>query len=422
MISPDVWIAAGAFLVTYALIVTDRLHRTLSALAGGLVVIILGAMPQEAAFEAIDWNVIFLLAGMMVIANVISETGLFPWIGVQAVKLGDGDPRRILAILAVVTAVASALLDNVTVIVLLAPVTLFVAASLGVSPVPFLIAMVLASNIGGMATLIGDPPNILIGSAANIDFLTFTRHLTPLTVIILVVFILMAPWLFKKDLQPRMGRSIDVDSLDASALITNYPLLRKSLIVMLGVMVGFTLHGALHLEPATIALAGATVLMIWTGQDPHRLLRNVEWPTLFFFMGLFIVVEAVVRAGIIDSLAAWVLRMTGGSLTLTTMLLLWLSALGSGVIDNIPYTATMIPIVKQVGQGMPIEPLWWALAMGACLGGNLTLVGASANVIAASLSERSGHPIHFGQFLRYGLLVTLMSLGIATVYLWVRYL
>jgi Na+/H+ antiporter NhaD/arsenite permease-like protein len=416
------WLAGGVFLITYALIVTERVHRTLAALLGGVIMVLLGVLPQEQAFESVDWNVIFLLAGMMAIANILRETGLFQWIAVQAVRLGRGDPFRILVILSVVTAVSSSLLDNVTIVVLVAPVTLFMAASLKVSPLPYLVAEILASNIGGAATLIGDPPNILIGSAADIDFLRFAAHMGPISLIILVAFIGLARVMFRHDLRGGRSRAADVEALATAELITDHVLLRKSLIVMGGVILGFLLQGALHLEPATIALVGATVLMLWARSDPHHVLRDIEWTTLFFFVGLFILVEAVVVVGIIEAAAQAALSLTGGSLMLTSMLLIWLSAIASGVVDNIPYTATMIPVVESLGESMAVEPLWWSLALGADLGGNATLVGASANVVVASLAERSGHPINFVTFLRYGLVTTLMSLVLASIYVWLRYL
>ncbi len=417
-----VWLAGGIFLIMYALIVSDRVHRTISALLGGIAMILLGVLTQEMAFDAVDWNVIFLLAGMMIIANVLRETGLFQWIAVQSVRLGKGDPFRILVILVLVTAVSSAFLDNVTIVILVVPVTLVLAASLGVSPLPFLIAEILASNIGGAATLVGDPPNILIGSAAGIDFVTFAANMAPISVIILIAFVGLSWFLFKKDLQKKEPDNLDLEAFDASVLITDAPLLRKSLIVMTGVVLGFLFHGALHLELATIALAGATILMLWGRTDPHHVLREVEWTTLFFFIGLFIAVEAVVQVGIIEKVAQAALRLTGGSLPMTSMMLLWFSAFASGIVDNIPYTATMIPVVESLGQAMPVMPLWWSLAMGADLGGNATLVGAAANVVVASLAEKSGNPIGFGRFLRYGAITTFMSLTLASVYLWLRYL
>ena len=417
----SLWLAGSIFLFTYALIVSEKIHRTISALLGGLAMILF-VLPQEQAFHAIDWNVIFLLAGMMIIANVIKETGLFQWIALQAVRFGKGDPFRVLIMLSLITAVTSALLDNVTIVVLIAPVTLFVASTLRVSPIPFLIAEILASNIGGMATLIGDPPNILIGSAAEIDFVTFAANMGPIALLILLVFIGMARFLFKKELTAHDQPNVDIADLDTSALITDPALLRKSLLIMAAVTLGFILHGALHLDPATIALLGATLLLLWSKSDPHHALRELEWTTLFFFFGLFITVEAVVEVGLIEMIADWALRLTGGSLPLTSMLLIWFSAIASGIVDNIPYTATMIPIVKNLSQVMPAEPLWWSLALGADLGGNLTLVGAAANVVVASLAEKSGHPISFGRFLRYGVITTLMSLTLASGYVWLRYL
>jgi len=432
-----VWITGGIFLITYAFIVTERVHRTLAALLGGVAVILLGVFPQDQAFAAVDWNVIFLLTGMMSIANVLRETGLFQWIAVQAVRLGRGRPFLILVILSLVTAASSALLDNVTIVVLVAPVTFFVAASLRVSPVPFLIAEILASNIGGAATLIGDPPNILIGSAAGLDFLTFAGNMMPISILILAAFMVMAWFLFRKDLKEQPvpvkvaatagsaaapNALTNLQSLDTAALITDRGMLLRGLIVMGGVILGFMVHGLFHLQPATIALTGATVLMLWTRTDPHHVLRDVEWTTLFFFIGLFILIEAVVHVGIIDRVAQAALRLTGGSLRLTAILLLWFSAGASGVVDNIPYTATMIPLVKSLAANMPAEPLWWSLALGACLGGNSTLVGASANVVVASLAERSGHRISFKTFLIYGLPVTWLSLLLATAYVWLRYL
>jgi Na+/H+ antiporter NhaD/arsenite permease-like protein len=417
----QVLLAAGIFLVTYALIVVDRIHRTIAALLGGLAVIVLGIVPQHEAFAAIDWNVIFLLAGMMIIASILSETGLFQWIAVQAVKFGRGNPMTILLLLVLITAFGSALLDNVTVVVLIAPVTLFVASSLGVNPLPYLLAEAMASNIGGIATLIGDPPNILIASAAGLDFITFAANMTPIMLIILAVFCGLCFWLFRQEITGSQNPRLDVQALDASELITDPVKLRKSLIVLAGVFIGFLFQGTLHLEPATIAMAGATVLLLWSGSDPHTVLGNVEWTTLFFFIGLFIVVEAVVAVGLIDQIALRAVQLTGGSLPLTSTLILWLSAVASGIVDNIPYTAAMIPIVDSVGKTMPVQPLWWSLTLGADLGGNLTLVGASANIIVASLAERSGHPIEFRQWLRYGIPVTLVALVLANIYVALRY-
>jgi Na+/H+ antiporter NhaD/arsenite permease-like protein len=417
-----VWLAGGIFLITYALIVTERVHRTIAALLGGVAIILIGVLEQDQAFHSIDWNVIFLLAGMMMIAFILSETGVFQWIAVKSVQLGKGSPYRIMVILVLVTAVTSALLDNVTIVILMAPVTLFIAASLSVSPIPYLIALILASNIGGTATLVGDPPNILIGSAADIDFLTFAANLAPIALIILIVFMGLVWLLFRKDFKDIKSDTSSIEAMDTSELITNRSLLRKSMVVLAGVILGFLFHGVLHLQPATIALAGATVLMLWGRIDIEHVLDEIEWTALFFFIGLFMVVEALVVVGIIEAVAQAALRLTGADLQMTSMLLLWLSAIASGIVDNIPYTATMIPVVENLGKAMPIDPLWWSLALGACLGGNATLVGAAANVVVANLSEKSGHPISFGLFLRYGAIVTFVSIVLASIYVWLRYL
>jgi Na+/H+ antiporter NhaD/arsenite permease-like protein len=415
-------LTAGIFIFTYVLIVTERIPRTVSALLGGMAVILFGILSQEHAFTVIDWNVIFLLVGMMIIANVLRETGIFQWIAVQSVRFGKGDPFRIMLILAMVTAVASALLDNVTIVVLVVPVTIFVASSLRISPVPFLIVEILASNIGGAATLVGDPPNILIGSAANIDFITFAANMAPISIVIIVVLTGMS-WLFlRKDLKAERTHQLNIEALDVSELITDTALLRKSVLVMGLVIIGFFIHGALNLEPATIAMTGAVVLVLWGKVDTNHVLREIEWTTLFFFIGLFILVEALVEVGIIESVARSILNLTEGNLASTSMLLLWLSAVASGIVDNIPYTATMIPVVENLGMAIPVEPLWWSLALGACLGGNATLVGAAANVVVANLAEKSGHPISFSLFLRYSILVTFVSIVLASLYVWIRYL
>lgn len=416
------WSAAVVFVVTYILIVTERVHRTVSAMLGGVAMILLRVVTQAEAFRAIDWNVIFLLVGMMVMTNILQETGVFQWIAVQAVRLGQGSPMRILVVLCLVTAFASTFLNNVTVVILVVPVTLFVTEQLRLNPRPFLIAEILACNIGGTATLIGDPPNILIGSAAGIDFTTFIAHMGPISLLILLVFLGLAWLMFRKELRARPVQAADLVALEAAALITNRPLLRKGMIVMGGVILGFLLHGSLHIESATVALAGATILLLWTRTDPYRPIREVEWNTLFFFVGLFIVVEGLVRARIIRAVAHAALQVVDGNCRLASMVLLWVSALVSGIVDNIPYTVTMIPLVENLGQAMPVMPLWWSLALGACLGGNATLVGASANVVVASLAEHSGHPIRFWRFLGYGVLTTFVSLILATAYIWLRYL
>jgi Na+/H+ antiporter NhaD/arsenite permease-like protein len=419
----DTWIAAAVFLATYAIIATERLDRTVAALAGGAAMVILGIVTQEEALAAVELDVILLLVSMMVIAGVLRETGFFQWIAIRSVHAAGGDPIRLLIVLALVTAVLSAFLDNVTTVVLIAPVTLFVAATLGVSPIPFLIAQILASNIGGAATLVGDPPNILIGAATGLDFVDFLLNMAPVAIVVLVASLAWLGWVLRRS----VASSVDVDaalaSLDAEQVITDVGLLRRSLLVLGLTIVGFLLGGTLGLEPATIALTGATVLLLVTSRDIHGALDEVEWPTIAFFVGLFIVVEGIVAVGIVERIADVLLELTGSDPALTTIGLLWFSGIASAIIDNIPYTATMIPVVFELGNaGIPIEPLWWALALGACLGGNATIVGASANVVASGMSARAGHPISFRTFVRYGIPVTVLSLAISSVYVWMRYL
>jgi Na+/H+ antiporter NhaD/arsenite permease-like protein len=415
-------IGLAIFALTYGLIATERLHKTLAAMAGGVAMVLLGIVSQEQAFEEIDFNVIFLLAGMMILAGIIRKTGVFGWIAVRAARFAGGDPYRILVILSVITAVASALLDNVTTVVLVGPITLFLAARMGMNPFPFLMSEILASNIGGASTLIGDPPNILIGSAAGLDFGAFLLHMAPLSVLLLVIYLFAARWLFRGMLTVDPALREGLLDLNEHDMITNPRLLRTSLTVMGLTLVGFMLHGALHLEPATIALTGAVVLMVVARESPEDVLRDVEWPTLFFFIGLFMLVAGVIEIGLIDAVADAIFSLTGGALAGTSLLVLWLSAILSGIIDNIPYTATMIPVVEQLAEGQPNDGIWWALAIGADLGGNATIIGASANVILAGMAEREGHPISFGQFLRYGLPVTFGTMVIATAYVWLRYL
>jgi Na+/H+ antiporter NhaD/arsenite permease-like protein len=418
----DAWIAGGVFLVAYALIASERQDRTLVALLAGLLLIAVGVIDQEEAFAAIDLNVIFLLAGMMVLASALARTGFFQWLAVHSVRMSRGDPLRLLIILCLVTAGLSAFLDNVTTVLLMTPVTLSVARRLGVSPLPYLVSQILASNIGGTATLIGDPPNILIGSAAGLDFGDFLLNLGPVVLLILGVFVVAMRVLFRGHLQvPDAAREAALEATEES-IIRDRGLLVRTLIVVGLTIAGFLANSALGLENATIALLGATALMIVARLDPHQMLREVEWSTLFFFVGLFILVEAIVSVGIVGGIAGMVADATAGDEGATAMALLWFSAGASAIIDNIPYTATAIPVVHHLVEGgMSSDSLWWSLALGACLGGNLTIVGASANVIVANLALREGHPIGFGQFFRYGALVVIASLLISSAYVWIRY-
>ncbi|HET9878219.1 MAG TPA: ArsB/NhaD family transporter [Candidatus Limnocylindria bacterium] len=418
----EVVVGLLVFLITYALIATERVHKTIAAMAGGVAMVLLGIVSQEEAFEEIDFNVIFLLAGMMILAGIIRRTGVFGWVAVRAARFAGGDGYRVLVVMSVITAVASAFLDNVTTVVLIGPITLFLAARLGMSPFPLIVSEILASNIGGASTLIGDPPNILIGSAAGLDFVAFLFHMAPLSAILLILYLVAARWLFRGQLDTDPELRASLLALDERGMIDDPRLLRSSLIVLGLTLLGFLLHGPLGYEPATVALAGAVALMLIAHEDPHEVLREVEWPTLFFFIGLFMLVAGVIEIGVIDAVADAIVALTGGALASTSILVLWVSAVLSGVIDNIPYTATMIPVVDQLAGGHESDVLWWALAIGADMGGNATIIGASANVILAAMAEREGHPISFGAFLRYGLPVTLGTILVSTAYIWLRYL
>jgi Na+/H+ antiporter NhaD/arsenite permease-like protein len=418
----DAFIAAAVFVATYVLIATERVHKTIAALAGGVAMIVLGVLSQEQAFEAVDFNVIFLLLGMMVIANVMRQTGVFQWVAIRSIRLAGPEPWRILVALCVITAVASAFLDNVTTVVLVGPVTLYVAAVLGVSPVPYLIAEILASNIGGTATLIGDPPNILIASAAGIDFGAFAWNMAPVAIIVFAAFLVLLRVMFRRELAAQRQDLQPVD-LDESGVITDRRLMRLSVAVMALTVLGFLVAGPLGYEPATVALLGASALFLVNREDPTEVLEKVEWTTLLFFVGLFMAVGGVVEAGIIDRLAEALFQATGGDPAATSVALLWVSGVASGIIDNIPYTATVIPVVEGLAaRGADVGPVWWALAMGADLGGNATLVGASANVVIAALAARTGAAISFRAFLRYGVATVALSLIISTFYLALRYL
>jgi Na+/H+ antiporter NhaD/arsenite permease-like protein len=419
-------LAGGVFLVIYSLIVTERLHRTLAALLGAVVVIGLGLIDQHEAFsqDVVDFNVIFLLAGMMIIANILGKTGIFQWLAVEAVRRAEGRPYRLMVLISLITAVVSMFLDNVTTVVLMTPVTFFVAERLGMSPIPFLISQILASNIGGTATLIGDPPNIIIGSRFDKDFNDFLLNAAPAAITSLIVYLAFARWLFRNELASAVQalEPEDIERLvSAERKIQDPRLMRLGLAVLSVTIVGFLVARPLGLEGATIALAGAVVLMILARQDVHEVLKDVEWSTLLFFIGLFIVVGAVVKSGLISDLAKQALALTGGRSDVAALLVLWMSAVLSAVVDNIPYTITMIPLVQEMGQSVDVEPLIWALVLGADMGGNATIVGASANVVVSSLSEARGHPISFLSYLKYGVPATVLTMIVCTIDILIRY-
>ncbi|MGH3648447.1 MAG: SLC13 family permease [Micromonosporaceae bacterium] len=423
------WIAIAIFVVAYIFIATEWVHRVTAALGGAALMLALGLTDAEHAFfsehSGIDWNVIFLLLGMMLVVSVLKRTGVFEYIAIWAAKKAKGKPFRVMVILCLVTALASALLDNVTTVLLIAPVTILVCERLGVAVAPYLIAEVLASNIGGTATLIGDPPNIIIASRANLSFNDFLVHLAPIVVVLLVVYVGLIRVLFRKAFVYRPDRVAEIMSLKERDAIRDVRLLVVSGVVLAVIMAAFVLHTTLHLEPAVVAIVGGLLLLAISRLDTNEVVRDVEWPTLVFFAGLFIMVGALVANGVIGKLADAAADATGGRLWLATVLLLWVSAFLSAIVDNIPYVASMSPVVSDLvaanGGAGQAGVLWWALALGADLGGNATAVGASANVVVLGIAERHGHKISFWEFTKYGLVVTVITIGICMPYLWFRY-
>ncbi|GAA1025368.1 MULTISPECIES: ArsB/NhaD family transporter [Amycolatopsis] len=422
-------IAVVVFVVAYVFIATEKIPKMTAALAGAGVVLATGVSGSADAFfsedTGVDWNVLFLLLGMMIIVGILRRTGVFEFVAIWAAKRAKGSPLRIMLLLVLITAVASAFLDNVTTVLLIAPVTLLVCDRLDISPVPFLIAEVLASNIGGTATLIGDPPNIIIGSRAGLAFNDFLLNLTPIVAIELVVLGLVLPWLFRGSFTVDPRRVDDIMALNEREAIRQPKLLVKSGAVLLLVFAGFVLHSVVRLDPSVVALLGAGLLVLLSGTPPKQYLDGVEWETLLFFAGLFIMIGALVKTGVIDWLAKLAAGATGGNALLAVFLILGVSALLSGVIDNIPYVATMSPLVLALTHDIPdpahSEALWWSLALGADFGGNMTAVGASANVVVLGLAARAGSPISFWEFTKKGAVVTLITVLVAAPYLWLRY-
>lgn len=417
------------FAGAYVLIATEWVPRVTAALGGAGLMLLLRLTDGPTVFHSsdagIDWNVIFLLLGMMIIVGVVKRTGLFEYLAIRSAKLARGRPYPLLALLLVITAVASAMLDNVTTVLLIAPVTFQVCGRLGLNPVPYLIAEVLASNIGGTATLIGDPPNIIVASRAGLSFNDFVLNLAPFVVVLLVVFVAVCRWMFRDSFRGDPDRVAEVMALEERDAIRNRTLLVQSLVVLALVLVGFTLHTVLGTEPSEVALLGAGLLVLISRVTTEDAIADVEWETLVFFMGLFVMVGALVHTGVIEVLGRALTDVTGGHLLFAAMLLLVLSALFSGVVDNIPFVATMAPLVQQLvsaaGNTAQAQALWWSLTLGADLGGNMTAVGASANVVVLGLAARNGSPISFWQFTRYGAVITALSVALAAPYVWLRY-
>ncbi len=421
-------LAISVFLIAYIFIASERFNRVAVALIGAAAMIVIGATDADAIFYShetgIDWNVIFLLLGMMIIVGVIHKTGFFEYLAVKAIKRAKGEPKRALVSLIILTAVASAILDNVTTILLAIPMTLIVCKQLNVSPVPFILSQVFASNIGGAATLVGDPPNIIIASRANLSFNDFLIHMAPWVIVVMVVITPLLVFMFRKQLVNTAADRAKISKLDESSYIKDRVLLKKSLFVLSAVMVAFVLHTALHLEPSIVALLGAGVLVAISRLKPKDYAMDVEWNTLIFFAGLFIMVGALVNTGALGKFAQYLKDQVGDQASLAAMVLLIVSALLSGIVDNIPYVASMSPVVTELAAGISNQygdVLWWALAFGADFGGNATIIGASANVVAVGLAHKAGIKISFWQFAKYGIPVTFVSVAMVVPYILIRY-
>lgn len=423
------WIAVAIFVGVYVLVATERIHRVAAALGGAALILGLGIVKSEEAFYSaetgIDWDVIFLLLGMMLVVGVIRRTGVFEYLAIRSAKLARGRPYRVMVLLVLVTAVASALLDNVTTVLLIAPVTLLVCDRLGLRPIPFLIAEALASNIGGTATLVGDPPNIIIASRAGLTFTDFLVHLAPVVVVILLVYLVLIRVLFSRALVSTPGKADALMSLDETEAITDRKLLVRSMIVLAAILVGFLLQQQTGLSPSVVALVGAGVMLLIAPVKPRDLLVDVEWETLLFFIGLFILVGALVHVGALELLAEWIANVTNGAVVPTMLMMMVGSAVVSAVVDNIPYVTAMTPVVESLIRAHPElgydNGLWWALALGADLGGNATLVGASANVVIVGIAARNSLHISFATWLKYGVPTAVLSMLIAIPYVLVRY-
>ena len=411
-------VAIVIFVVALALIAVEWVHRTKVALAGAAIMVLLGVIDQEGAIEAVDWATLGLLAGMMIIVGLTEPTGVFTFLALRVAQISRGQPVALVFLLALVTGVLSAFLDNLTAILLVVPITLLIADLLRVSPIPLVLVEIVASNVGGTATLIGDPPNIMIGTARpELSFLDFIVNLAPVAVFTLVVVTAGLALVFRRELRVAPERAREIKALDAARDMREARYVGRTLAVLLGTIAAFFLHTVLHLEPAVVALTGATVMLLVAADDVEKALERVEWSTLFFFLGLFVMVGGLEERGVVEDVAQGLADVTGGSSTAEALVVLWGAATGSAAVDNIPFTAAMIPVVDNLQGDEFEEGLWWALALGACFGGNATMIAAAANVAATGVLERSGQPVSFVRFLAVGIPVTLVSLVIATAYL-----
>lgn len=421
--SPNEIISIVIFLLVMVAIVSEKVHRAAASLAGAVILLVTHVLTVDSAIEHVDVNTIGVLVGMMLFVAVVKNSGLFEYIAIKSAKLTHGKPWAIMAVFAIITAALSAFLDNVTTVLLVGPMTLAITSILKVNPVPFLLTQILASNMGGTATLIGDPPNIMIGSEAGLGFADFILNTAPVIVIIMAASLLCFYLMFGRKLKVSDDAMQAVMELDENRAIKDKSLLIKSVVMIGLVVIGFMFHSSLGMESCTIALLAAVIMMIVGKQDVEDVIMGVEWSTILFFIGLFVVVGGMEETGVIDQLATLLIGMTGGNMVLTMLIILWVSAIVSSFLDNIPFVATLIPMILaiQAESGMDVTPLWWALSLGACLGGNGTLIGASANVVLSGISNKNGYPITFMSYLKVGFPMMILSVAISMVYLLLRF-
>ena len=415
-------IAIVIFLCTVSAIITGKIHNTVAAITGAVLLVLTRILTIEDCVEAVDVDTICILVGMMLTVAVIKNSGIFEYIAIKAAKLAIGRPWPIMVTFIIITALLSGMLDNVTTVLLVGPMTLAITNILKVDPVPYIISQIMASNIGGTATLIGDPPNIMIGSAANLGFVDFILNTGFAIVFVVIAVLICFYFIYGKKLFVTNEAIEKIMKLDEKKAIKNRRLMHESIIVVIIVAACFVFHDQLGVESATIAIAAACVMLLIGKQDPEEIILSVEWPTILFFIGLFIVVGGIKKVGIITMLANGLIAVTGGNVMLTMLIILWVSAIVSSFLDNIPFVATLIPLILSMqSHGMDVTPIWWALSLGACLGGNGTLIGASANVVLSGISKNNGHPITFGQYFKIGFPMMILSIAVCTVFLLIRF-
>lgn len=415
-------ISVVIFAVTMLAIMTEKIHRTVAAITGAILLILTGVLSVESSFSYVDINTLGVLIGMMIFVTIVKNSGIFEYIAIRTAKLAKGRPWAIMALFMIITAVLSAFLDNVTTVLLIGPMTLAITNMLGVNPIPFFMTQILASNIGGTATLIGDPPNIMIGSAAGLSFTDFALNTGVAVVFVMIATVICFYFIYGRKLHVTPEATQVVMALDEKKAIKDHALLVKSVVMICFVIIGFVFHSQLHLESCTVALTAAIIMMLIGKQDLEETIAGVEWTTIIFFTGLFIVVGGLQETGIINILANKLMDATDGRLALTLIVVLWVSAIVSSFLDNIPFVATLIPLILTMqSSGMDVTPLWWAVSLGACLGGNGTLIGASANVVLSGISTKHGYPITFASYFKVGFPMMLVSIVISTIYLLVRY-